>query len=131
MKRILPAVLIATVLFHFIAPRKATAQLEPFGLEGKMVTSPSLSPQRLYPWQSFICAGTDSSGIYLLPGPMGRGPLGRRAAANKRPDVGGLRARLVPRWPPHRLRYPGGGRDFAHSRGDGVELSAFEAREYC
>ncbi|MFQ5584621.1 MAG: WD40/YVTN/BNR-like repeat-containing protein, partial [Calditrichia bacterium] len=41
------------------------AQLEPFGLEGKTISDVSLFPSDFIPQLNYVCAGTDSDGVFL------------------------------------------------------------------
>jgi hypothetical protein len=72
MKNISVSTLTVTFLFNFMVIRVGVAQLEPYGLEGQNVTSLSLFPDWYSEWEHAVCAGTDSSGVYVretsLPG---------------------------------------------------------------
>ncbi|GAB4366741.1 MAG: hypothetical protein Kow0042_06820 [Calditrichia bacterium] len=41
------------------------SQIEPYGLEGKNVTALALLPERIFPWGNYLCAATDSHGVFL------------------------------------------------------------------
>jgi hypothetical protein len=50
--------------FLLVSYAIAQAQLEPFGLPGREITALALSSKNLTPWEYYLCAGTDSSGVF-------------------------------------------------------------------
>lgn len=58
-------VIVATCLTGLLPFSTALCQLEPFGLEGEHVTSLSLFSKWGSRWESAVCAGTDSSGVFV------------------------------------------------------------------
>jgi hypothetical protein len=53
------------IFITLLSSGKSWAQLEPFGLEGKEVTSLSISSRDYYIGNYLICAGTDSGGVHV------------------------------------------------------------------
>ena len=53
------------IFITLLSNSESWAQLEPFGLEGKKVTSLAISSQIFYGRDYFLCAGTDSGGVHV------------------------------------------------------------------